>query len=298
MNGTDMRCLAATQDICGEGCIWHPELNAVFWTDINRGLLHSYSLATGAVDTWRFDQPVTAVVLTTQPHLIGVILGGRIVLWDTRLHKEVDTLFRLPDWPLVRCNDARVDPAGVLWFVTMQNNVRSDGSTADVTEWRGSLYSLVPGGGARQWRSGLGIGNTLAWSPGGDVMYFGDTLQNTLYRAPFDAASSTMGKPESFFSGFGRGLPDGSAVDCEGCLWNCRYGGGCIVQIAPDGSIAGIAETPVRNPTTCAFGMHDMRTLFFTSATEVQTAQQPNQGGTLFSLEAPICGQSSPLLRL
>ena len=298
MNGPETRCVAVTQDICGEGCIWHPELNTVFWTDINRGLLHRYSLASGAVDTWRFDQPVTAAVLTTQPHLIGVILGGRIVLWDTRSHREVDTLFRLPEWPTVRCNDARVDPAGMLWFVTMQNNVRSDGSTADVTEWRGSLYSLVPGGSARQWRSGFGIGNTLAWSPGGDVMYFGDTLQNTLYRAAFDAVSSTMAKPEIFFSGFERGLPDGSAMDYEGCLWNCRYDGGCIVRIAPDGSIAGIAETPVRNPTTCAFGMQDLRTLFFTSAAAGQTAQQRNQDGALFSLETAICGLPSPLLRL
>lgn len=298
MNGTDARCLAVTQDVCGEGCIWDPELNAVFWTDINRSLLHRYLLACGAVDTWRFDQPVTAVVLTTQPHLIGVILGGRIVLWDTRLHKEVETLFRLPDWPRVRCNDARVDPAGVLWFGTMQNNVRIDGSTADVTEWRGSLYSLVPGASPRQWRSGLGIANTLAWSPGGDVMYFGDTLQNALYQAPFDAVSSTMGIPEVFFSAFERGLPDGSVVDSEGCLWNCRYGGGCIVRIAPDSSIVEIVETPVRNPTTCAFGTQDMRTLLFTSATAVQSAQQPNQDGALFSLETPIEGLPSPQLRL
>lgn len=298
MNGTDARCLAITQDVCGEGCIWHPELNAVFWTDINRGLLHRYLLASAAVDTWQFDQPVTAVFLSTQPHLIGLVLGGRIVLWDTQFHKEVDTLFRLPDWPRVRCNDARVDPAGVLWFGTMQNNVRADVSTADVTEWRGSLYSLVPGGSVRQWRSGFGIANTLAWSPGGDVMYFGDTLQNTLYRAPFDAVSSTMGNAEIFFSGYERGLPDGSAVDSEGCLWNCRYGGGCIVRIAPNGNIVEIAETPVCNPTTCAFGMQDMRTLFFTSAAAVQSAQQTNQDGALFSLVTPIGGLPSPPLLL
>jgi sugar lactone lactonase YvrE len=297
MNHTSVRCLAATQDVCGEGCVWHPQLNAVFWTDINRGLLHCYSLESEALETWRFDQPVTAVVLTTREDQIVLVFGGRIVVWDTRSQKVVDVLFRLAEWPAVRCNDARVDPAGVLWFGTMQNNVRSDGVTTEVTEWRGALYSLTPGSDARVWYSGFGITNTLAWSPGGETMYFGDTLQNCLYRGAFDPVSSRVENREIFFEGFARGLPDGSAVDAKGYLWNCRYGGACIVRVAPDGSIASVIETPVMNPTTCAFGATGSDTLFFTSAAASQGTQQP-EAGSLFSFQPEEQGLLSTPLRL
>ncbi|HEY9136802.1 MAG TPA: SMP-30/gluconolactonase/LRE family protein, partial [Terriglobus sp.] len=278
----DIRCLAATGDVCGEGCVWHPQQNAVFWTDINRGLLHRLEMERNNVDTWSFDQPVTAAVLTDRPELLTLVLGGRIVLWDTRTHQEMDVLFHLSEWPAVRCNDARVDPSGTLWFGTMQNNVRSDGTGEDVTEWKGALYSLAASGEVKQWFSGFGITNTFAWSPDGNMMYFGDTLANTIYRSRFDPIHSTLEKPEIFFRNFERGLPDGSTMDAEGYLWNCRYGGSCIVRITPDGTVARIVETPVANPTTCTFAPEGKETLVFTTA--------GNPAESLFAFESGVQG--------
>jgi len=292
----DICRIAATQDICGEGCVWHPQQNAVFWTDINRSLLHRCSLVSGSIETWAFDQPVTAVALTTQQHLLTLILGGRIVLWDLRTYRETDVLFRLPGWPSLRCNDARVDPSGVLWFGTMQNNVKPDGSTAQVTMWQGNLYSLAAGGEAKEWESGFGIVNTLAWSPTGETMYFGDTLANCLYRGAFDPVCSRLESREIFFADFPRGLPDGSTVDAEGNLWNCRFGGECIVRIAPDGAIAGVIDTPVRNPTTCAFAGDHASTLVFTSAAD--NTRRDEVEGCLFSLETDVRGMLSVPLQL
>ncbi|MEZ2347927.1 SMP-30/gluconolactonase/LRE family protein [Terriglobus sp. RCC_193] len=285
---TGIRCLAATGDLCGEGCVWHPQQNAVFWTDINRGLLHRLEIENGNVETWRFDQPVTAVVLTNRTELLVLILGGRIVLWNTRTHRETDTLFRLPEWPALRCNDARVDPAGVLWFGTMQNNVRSDGTTLDITEWSGALYSLAASGEVKQWHSGFGISNTLAWSPNGETMYFADTLANTIYRGHFDPIHSILEGREIFFRGFERGLPDGSTIDAEGYLWNCRYGGSCIVRIAPDGTVARIIDTPATNPTTCTFTSGDKETLIFTTAGNAMSQGKPAE--SLFAFESGVRG--------
>jgi sugar lactone lactonase YvrE len=291
-----IRCIASTDDLCGEGCVWHPQQNAVFWTDINRGLLHRCSLSSGEVETWRFDQPVTAALLTTHEHLLALVLGGRIVVWDTRTHCETDVLFRLPGWPEVRCNDARVDPAGVLWFGTMQNNVNADGTTAEVTAWQGSLYALVPGGDAKICHSGFGIANTVAWSPDGETMYFGDTLANRIYRGAFDPIHSRLDGCEIFFADFPRGLPDGSVMDEEGCLWNCRFGGASIVRIAPDGSVADVIETPVLNPTTCAFAGADRNLLLFTTAADGAAAH--DTAGSLFALEPGVRGIPSTPLRL
>ena len=55
-------------------------------------------------------------------------------------------------------------------------------------------------------------------------------------------------------------------MDTEGYLWNCRYGGGCIVRVAPDGKIDRVIEMPVNRPTNCTFGGPDGNVLYVTSA--------------------------------
>lgn len=284
-----VRTVVSSHDVCGEGVLWHPVHNTIFWTDINRGLLHRYLPEDEVVDTWSFDQPVTVVTSTTDDDLLLVVLGGKIVLWNLRLEKIVATLFNLPGWPAVRCNDARVAPNGTLWFGTMENNVKADGTTAEVTQWVGQLYSLDSNFKVQSWMSGFGISNTVAWSPDGAVMYFGDTLRNCIYRSAFDAGHNRIRDASIFCEGFLRGLPDGSTVDRDGYLWNCRYGGSCIVRYAPNGSVSHVVDTPVKNPTACAFGAGEMRTLYITSAGDGDPICN-STAGALLALETEVAG--------
>jgi sugar lactone lactonase YvrE len=286
--GPQFRCVASTGDVCGEGVMWHPSEGAVFWTDINRRLLHRWTSETDDVETWEFDQPVTSTALTNDPSQLLIVLGGRILLWDIHRHRCVAVLFELSEWPRLRCNDARVDPNGTLWFGTMQNNVLGDGGGTPVTEHVGQLFSLDVKAAARSWHRGIGITNTIAWPDAGDRMYFGDTLRNALYVCDFDSSASAISNCRIFHEGFARGLPDGSAVDAEGCLWNCRYGGGCIVRFLSDGSVAEIIDTPVENPTNCAFGGSERKTLYVTSATN-GTADS-SVAGALFSMDTDVAG--------
>ena len=115
-------------------------------------------------------------------------------------------------------------------------------------------------------RRDVGISNTLAWSPDRRRFYFGDSLANTIWSYDYDRATGTIQNEAVFFAGFDRGLPDGSTVDAEGYLWNCRYDGGCIVRVSPDGKIDRVIEMPVKNITTCTFGGADLKTLFVTTA--------------------------------
>jgi sugar lactone lactonase YvrE len=288
----DISCIAAAYDICGEGVAWHPEESAVYWADINRRLLHRYTLDNSTVDSWQFDQPVTAVTLTCDPEQLLVVLGGSVILWNTRNCNQIATLFQLPSWPAVRCNDARVGPDSALWLGTMQNNVLSDGGSTPITHYLGELLCLDRTGRTRIWHSSIGITNTVAWSPAGQHIYFGDTLRNLIYTAAFDCNESAIEQPEVFTEGFQRGLPDGSAMDAQGYLWNCRYGGGCIVRLAPDGSVAEIIETPVKNPTTCTFGGPDLKTLYITSATSFDI-DEGEYGGALFNMPVEVAGLPS-----
>lgn len=297
MSERELRCVAATDDVCGEGVTWHPEEHAVFWTDINRRLLHRWTAAGGDAgrrQTWEFDQPVTSTALTEDPARILIVLGGRVVLWDIHRCRCDAVIFELASWPTMRCNDARVAPNGTLWLGTMQNNVTSDGGGTAVTEYVGELLSLDAKGETRVWRDGFGIANTVAWSGAGDRMYFGDTLKNALYVCDFDAARNTIANCKTFDDAFSRGLPDGSAMDEQGCLWNCRYGGGCIVRFRPDGSVAEVVDVPMENPTNCTFGGPEGRTLYVTSAAGSGT----KDGGGLYAMETEVAGLAGTLFRL
>ena len=95
-----------------------------------------------------------------------------------------------------------------------------------------------------------------------------------------------------FFSGYSRGHPDGSAVDSQGHLWNCRFGGSCIVRVAPDGKVDRVIEMPVRNVTTCAFGGADLRTLYITTAS-ILTDSSDRLAGSLFALDVDVPGAAA-----
>ncbi|HEV2205436.1 MAG TPA: SMP-30/gluconolactonase/LRE family protein, partial [Candidatus Acidoferrales bacterium] len=75
-------CVAPTNDVCGEGLVWHAAHHAVYWTDINRFLIHRFTRADECVRTWLFDEPVTALALTDRDDTLVVVLGSSVILWE------------------------------------------------------------------------------------------------------------------------------------------------------------------------------------------------------------------------
>ncbi len=172
----------------------------------------------------------------------------------------------------------------------MRNNVNPDGSSGEAGGRDGILYRVNPDGGVTVHRQDIGISNTLAWSPDRQRFYFGDSLANVIWAYDFDPVTSTLTNEVPFFKDFERGLPDGSTVDAEGYLWNCRYGGGCVVRVAPDGKIDRVVEMPVNNITTCTFGGSELKTLYVTTAA-AQAAPGERLAGGLFTVECEVRGQ-------
>jgi len=78
-------------------------------------------------------------------------------------------------------------------------------------------------------------------------------------------------------------------MDADGYLWNCRYGGACIVRVAPTGEVDRVIEMPVENITTCTFGGPDLKTLFITTAGAERAGTDPIEGG-LFALDVETPG--------
>ena len=86
-------------------------------------------------------------------------------------------------------------------------------------------------------------------------------------------------------------------MDAEGYLWNCRYYGGCIVRVAPDGKIDRVIEMPVKNITTCTFGGADLKTLFVTTAS-ADAAPGDRLAGGLYSIKCEVRGQAENRFRI
>jgi sugar lactone lactonase YvrE len=74
-------------------------------------------------------------------------------------------------------------------------------------------------------------------------------------------------------------------MDTEGYLWNCRYGGTCIVRLSPAGHLQEIFEMPVPNITNCTFGGPARCTLYVTTA-----ASSERLSGSLFAFETDVTG--------
>lgn len=285
------RPVAVVGDRCGEGAIWSAEEGAVYWTDINRFLVHRLTYPERRLTTWTFDEPTTALSLSTEPGRLLVALASGLVWWWPATDRRSPHGFRLADHPRARLNDGRADPLGHFWIGSMYNNVAPHGGPTEehrATD-RGVLFRVAPDGGVEEAVRGIGISNTLCWSPDRTRFYFADTLKNEIRVFAYDAERGRIGADLAHFAGFHRGAPDGSAIDAEGYLWNCRWGGGGIARIAPDGTLASFHPVPTLNVTTCAFGGPDLSTLFVTSARN-DADPSDRLAGSLWAIDAGVRG--------
>jgi len=186
-----------------------------------------------------------------------------------------------------RSNDGNVGADGSFWFGSMHN---------EATERSGAVFQVKPDWSGRSVVRNWGITNTLRTSLDGQHLYLADSLEQTLYR--YDICADGLGGQKVFAQTRGQAAtPDGSAVDCEGYLWNAQWDGWRIVRYAPDGGIDQIIPMPVQCPTSCSFGGPDLKTLFVTSARDGLTPQQREaqpQAGGLFALPVDVAG-SPPL---
>lgn len=280
--------VAATADRCGEAATWCPEEDALYWCDVHGARIHRLERATGAVTTWQFEVPVVALSLTTEPGRLLVALATHIIWWWPATGARADQGFRLPNWPDARLNDGRADPEGRFWIGSMFNDLGPDAERLEAAA-PGHLYSIGADGTVKTHLSGIKVSNTLCWSADAERFFFADSPRNLLRAFRFDAGSGRISDPVVLLEGHPRGIPDGSAIDAEGCLWNARYGGNAIVRIAPDGSVDRVVEMPTRNITTCAFGGPDLTTLYVTSAANHTTADDRN-AGALWSFETAVAG--------
>ncbi|CDX62062.1 SMP-30/Gluconolaconase/LRE domain protein [Mesorhizobium plurifarium] len=292
MPETDATLIFDARDVVGERLVWDDRRGRLVWVDIIGRRIHRLNPSTGAHESWPTGDLVTSAGLRADG---GAIVGLRknIALWDFggpfRAFAAIEA--SLPD---SRLNEGVVAPDGSFWVGTMANNIGPDDAPMAIASDEGRLYRVGSSGDVRRLSEDrFGITNTMVWLPDGRFIT-ADTMKNALYSYDWDRKAGRLGEALPFFTGFERGLPDGSCLDAEGYVWNCRVvGGSCLARIAPDGRLDRIVELPCSWPTSCAFGGADLDMLFVTSARFTMSAEHlaanPFEGG-LFALKPGVRG--------
>ena len=270
----------------GEGPIWHPGRQQLFFFDINEQTLFAVDAKGSIVDQWLFNETIAAAGIVDDETLVLFsefgLKGFQIATGGLAPLTQIEA-----DNNRTRSNDSRVHPSGAFWLGTM-DNTEAEGPIGALYHYRSGVVTEL--------KSGVRVPNSTCFSPDGRTAYWTDTPSKQILKV---ATDPTTGMPVGDWSVFadvsdGRGYPDGAVVDSEGYLWNAKWGGSCVVRHAPDGAIDRIIEVPVSQVTCPAFGGPDLKTLFITTAaknlSEDQLAAEKVAGG-LFAIEVEIAGQ-------
>lgn len=266
-----------------EGPLWDAESASLYWVDIVGHVIHRHHPLSGE----RAEHPLADMIgfcaLAEAGRLVAGIGGG---IFDLAFGQPGEILLARPAMHGEnRFNDGKCDPRGRLWAGTMHVEAERD------REPTGALYRWR-GGGLEEVVSGISLSNGLGWSPRGDTMYFSDTHAGTVWAYDYDVASGEVANRRAFaVVPIEDGVPDGLAVDAAGRVFVAIWRGARLDVFSPDGGREAEIAVPVRNPTSCAFGGADLRTLYVT--TMPSSAESDPRSGSLFSMRMDVAGMPS-----
>ena len=260
--------------ILGEGAVWHPTRQSLFWVDIQGRKIFETTMS-GDTRTRNVDQRVGAVVPTRSGGLLALLQDG---VHRVDLEPGTTTLFIAPtehDPNVVRFNDAKCDPQGRLWAGTM---------ALDESPEQGALYCVEPDGRCRQMHDRVSISNGLAWSPDHRTLYYIDSPTRAVQAFDYERESGQISRRRIALDLTAQaGFPDGCTIDTNGNLWIAHWDGGCVDCWDPvRAKLLDTVRIPVGQVTTCTFGGPRLDTLFITTAacnlTDAQHREQPEAG--------------------
>ncbi|PZR00838.1 MAG: gluconolactonase [Cereibacter sphaeroides] len=266
----------------GEGPLWHPERDQLFWFDILGKRLMTLGL--DGPQEWAMGEMVSAAGWVDERVLL-IASETALFQFDVGSGKRMDICALEADNPATRSNDGRADPQGGFWIGTMGKKAER-GAGAIYRWYRGELRKLYPG---------ISIPNSISFTPDGRTAHFADSNLRKVMRVALDVDGWPKGEPQVYVDlGPDKGEPDGAVVDEHGNLWLAEWGVARVASYAPDGSLREVIPTLAKQTSCPAFGGPGLTTLFITSAlqgmSDAQRTAEP-QGGMTFSTNVATRGQ-------
>ena len=275
----EVELLVDAKDILGEGVIWNPDEQAVYWCDNLKSSIQRYHPATGDHRVWDMPEPVGCIVFRERGGICAAMKSGFAFIDDLDAGDIRYIVDPEPGLDGNRLNDGKCDRAGRFWCGSMDEGLAKP---------TGSLYRLDPDLTCHRLDTGIICSNGIAWSPDNRIMYFSDTRAEALYAYDFDLATGAVANRRVLVDTTDKPFRiDGATVDSEGFYWCAEVHDWHIGKYAPDGTRVDRIRLPVRQPTMCTFGGRNLDVLYVVSATRFlepgEAAQQPH-AGALFAI--------------
>lgn len=240
-----------------EGPVWDAVTNTLIFVDCNLGRIHRFDPLQDQLSGIDVGRTIGVAIPRSQGGFVVSSVDGLLSVSgagdDISLLVPVET-----DLAINRMNDGKCDAKGRLWSGTFSTRFEHGA---------GTLYRVDPDLCLTPAFSGIRVSNGLAWSPDNRLLYFNDTLARGIDVFDYDLQQGQISNHRRFVDiDRDEGLPDGMAVDSEGCLWVALFNGGQIRRYSPQGQWIGVVSLPCARVTSCNFGGAFLDDLYITTA--------------------------------
>ena len=282
----NLELIADYNCIVGEGPMWHPIENMVYWADIPQGRIFRYDPNTtehglifegGEVGGFTV-QDDGSLLLFMERGAVASLRQGKLEYLIDEIESERDTRF----------NDVIADPAGRVFCGTMPSDSHL-----------GSLYRLDTDGSISHVLGGIGISNGMGFTPDGKQMYYTDSPTHNIYIFDYDIATGELSNQRVFVNtGENDGIPDGMTVDAEGYVWSARWDGSSLVRYSPQGEQVNRIWFPARKVSSVIFGGDDYTDMYVTTAGGQDKTGEGPGAGCLYRINLGITGKREYLSKV
>ena len=269
--------------ILGEGTLWVPSHNSIYFVDIKRKRILILNIKTNKKRIIRVDKEIGFLAhIKKDIFILGLQSELRIINL-----KNKETIRSIPieeDIPLNRINDGKIDPKGRLWFGTMDNPERNIKN--------GSLYCLDKKLNIHKVDTKYCITNGPAFINAENFLHT-DSRSKTIYKIKINKKYKIIKKTKFLKFSKKDGSPDGMTIDSKKNVWVCHYGGACISVYNLKGKKIHKIDLPAKNITNCTFGGLKNNELFVTTALKgLKKSEIENYkySGSLFNIKTNIKG--------
>jgi len=270
--------VGTARDKLGEGTLWDPLDQALYWVDITAPCIHRYDPARETFQRWDMPDLVGSVGLAT-PGTLVVALRDGFYLFDLATAALRPLARPEAGNPSVRFNDGKMDRQGRFLSGTME--MPNDSPPADPP--LGKLYQLDTDLAARVLDTGIRISNALCFSPVGNTLYFADSMAGVLWAYDYDIATGAASNRRVLVdtAAVAGSPPDGATVDEAGHIWVALVRGAALGRFSPSGALVQRIDVPIPYPTCPAFGGVMLDTLYCSAISDAGgrlTTDHPDGG--------------------
>lgn len=234
----------------GETPIYDDRSEVFYWVDIKGSSVFAYALKTGEISTFKVPPLTSAALLTEDPKVL--VLTSQSGLYAFNIEEEISEKLLSFDFTDLRPNEAQASPDGTLWISFMGIEAKMHAGALYRASLKDRRLHLV--------KEAMTIPNTLVFYR--EQVIFFDTFEGAVFTSTL---SGTELKRETVRL---CGSPDGSALTKDGLLLNANWGQGILRLLDPADNFAEVfhQKVPPLQPSSCALGGNDFKTLLVTSA--------------------------------